>query len=325
MIDIKEFESIIQSAENILITAHTYPDADAICSSQLMKIIIKKQFDKDCDICVAGKIGRLLRPFCQEINTIKHTSKTYDLVICLDASDLTRIGDLKISFEKAKQTINIDHHYTNSKFATLNIVDTDASSTAEILYSICNEYYKSIMDLEIAKFAYAGIMTDTNGLMTNNINAPTYKIIADIVSTGLNVDIIKNYFFKSYSKAKLQILGRALNSLSFYNNNIAVISVRKTDFIECCASFDDTLGVVDYALNCYQIDIAIAIIEQNTNEFYISLRSKKSNVANIANKFGGGGHTNASAFQYSGKIEEIFEELINSCNDTNLTKIKLKY
>ena len=130
-------------------------------------------------------------------------------------------------------------------------------------------------------------------------------------------------FEQNNSKAKLQLLGRALGSITFHNGNkLALIYVRHKDFVECKASFDDTLGMVDYALNCYLIDIAIAIIEQYPNEFYISLRSKKSNVGNVAKNFGGGGHANVSAFQYKGNIEDILENLILTCKDTSITNPK---
>lgn len=312
-VDIELFERMINNAQNILVTAHSFPDADAVCSAQIMKAILKKQFGKDCEIVMDGEIGRLLKPFCKDVEDVANLKDCYDLIICLDCASVERTGKIVEVFEKCKQTINIDHHATNEKFAKLNYVDEESSSTCEMLYSLCLERYCSIINPQMARLAYAGIITDTNGLMANNIQSKTYQVIADIVSQGLNVDIIKNYFFKSYSKAKLQLFGKALNSINFYaNNKIAVISISKADMDECEANFDDSLGMVDYALNCYLVDIAVAIIEQESGKFYISLRSKHTNVADIAQVFGGGGHSNVAAFQYEGNLSDVFDKLINA-------------
>ena len=311
--EISLFEKFINDSQSILVTAHSFPDADAICSAQIMKSILKKRFGKDCDVAMDGEIGRLLKPFCKDILEIKDIKSGYDLVICLDSASVDRVGKVGELIGASKRTVNIDHHATNERFAMLNYVDETASSTCEIIYSMCLEHYPDIINPQMARFAYAGIITDTNGLMANNIQSKTYQVVADIVNQGLNVDIIKNYFFKSYSKAKLQLFGKALNSINFYaNNKIAVISISKEDMDECEANFDDTLGMVDYALNCYLVDIAVAIIEQESGKFYISLRSKHTNVADIAQSFGGGGHSNVAAFQYAGKLSDVFDNLINS-------------
>lgn len=311
---IEEFEKAIKEANSILVTGHTFPDADAVCSAQVMKMLLKKQFGKDCDVCFSGKIGRLLKPFCKDIIVESEILERYDLVIGVDCSESKRFGDLENQFKLAKRTINIDHHDTNTNYADINIINSDASSTCEIIYSLCLERFKEAITPQLAKYAYAGIITDTNGLMSDNINASTYTVISDILSKGTNVDIIKNYFFKSFSKAKLQLLGKALNSMQFYDNSkIAVVTIEQKDFEKCNASFDDTLGIVDYALNCYLIDIAIAVIEQSANNYYVSLRSKKTNVADIAMQFGGGGHTNISAFQYEGNKADFFNELMDYC------------
>lgn len=313
-----EFEKCVSNASEILITSHIYPDADAVCSAQLLKMMIKKTLNKDCDICIATEIGKLLKPFNKDIININSLTKTYDLVICVDCTDTSRIEGLIDRFNQAKTTINIDHHITNSNFATINIVDPTASSTCEIIYNICLENYADIINPQMARYAYAGIITDTNALMNNNIQPKTYSTIANITNHGLNVDIIKNYFFKTYTKAKIQLFAKALSSINFYDNNkIALISISSQDIIDCEASLDDTLGMVDYALNCYLVDIAIAIIEKEPHNFHVSLHSKKTNVATIANTFGGGGHENISAFQTTGELNEIIDKLIEEFSKIN--------
>ena len=314
------FENIVNNANHILISAHILPDADAICAVQLMRHLLDRQFGRDCDICIADNVGKLLVPFAKNLTPFENLTKKYDLVIACDSADISRLGKIKPIFVNSKKTINIDHHESNPNYADLNIVDKKASSTCELIYNICLKHYPDIIDLQIANLTYAGIITDTNGLMANNLQARTFLTIADIMNRGLNIDIIKNYFFKSFSKAKLQLLGKALNSITFYNSNrTAVIIISKQDFINSNASFNDTLGIIDYALNCYLTDIAIAVIESEHNKFYVSLRSKKTDVSTIAKEFGGGGNPTMAAFQYNGEQSDFMPKLIDICGKTTLT------
>ena len=55
----------------------------------------------------------------------------HDLCACLDCGDLDRIGARKELFDKIGNSVNIDHHMTNTGFADANLVDGNASAAAE--------------------------------------------------------------------------------------------------------------------------------------------------------------------------------------------------
>ena len=136
-----QLNDIIKSSKNILLISHINPDGDTLGSICAMSEIIKNNFKKECDLLCVSKVPKTYE-FLPNISKIKtlddfDKSREYDLVITLDVAAIDRMGDAKILFDKAKFTVNIDHHKTNKGFANFNIIDPDASSCGEVLCDVC--------------------------------------------------------------------------------------------------------------------------------------------------------------------------------------------
>ena len=309
----QKIDTLLESAKSIVIMAHTAPDADAICSCIALQALIKKYFNKRrVDIAIDGKPSESLKPLIKKTK-LSPTWFKYDLAICLDCPTFKRLGKYEKLFKSAKNKINIDHHDTNLEFGDVNKVDADASSTCEIIYKMYKSHEIEI-PARIEKLLYSGIVTDTACFTANNISQSTHKIVAEIVKSGINVDEIKNYFFKNNSKNKTSLIVKALHSLKYYHNDeIVVMKITLADLKKTETSFEDTVGIVDNAVNISGVDIAIAIIEKKAKHYYISLRSKNSDVSEVAKIMGGGGHTNMAAFQYVGELRGMQMKLIKEC------------
>lgn len=315
----------ITKSTTIAIITHINADADAFSSIVALKRLIKKQYDTDfqhihIDLFTDTKeIPELYSPLIKNVPLNSPRFKRYDLAIALDSPTMDRLGRYKRIFRRAKDTLLFDHHETCDKFARNNIV-FKTSSTCEMLYSIFILKRNWKASPELIRLLYAGIITDTNNL-TQNVNVGTHKVLADMMQRDalepLNLDIIRNYFFKSSSKEKMSLLQRALESLMFYENDrIAMMKIVKQDLYETDCKQEDTLGIVDYAISMKGVDIGVIFIKQEDNSYYVSLRSKNDiNVGEIAQSLGGGGHLNIAAFQSKESLTEIKSNLISRCRE----------
>ena len=315
----QKLDTAIENAKSIVIMAHSHPDADALCSCIALQHFIKKLFNKKrVDIAIEGKPSEALKPLIKKVK-LTPTWFRYDVAICLDCPTSKRLGKYEKIFKLSKTKINIDHHDTNCAFGDINKVDVEAASTCEIIYKLYKTHDVEI-PARINKLIYSGIVTDTACFAANNISQNTHKIVAEIVKSGINVDEIKNYFFKNNSKNKTNLLEKALRSLKYYHNDeIVLMKITQNDIKKAGATFEDTVGLVDNALNISCVDIAIAIIEKKAKNYYISLRSKNSDVAEVAKVMGGGGHTNMAAFQYTGELRSMQLKLIRECEKVCMT------
>ncbi len=318
----------LKSAKKIAILVHQNADTDALGSAIALRRIITDNFDqKTCiDIFTETeeedfneKDENLIKN--EHINT--RTQKKYDLAVILDISTRSRLGKYDEIFRKASDSLNIDHHITNNNFAKNNIVLTSCSSTCEILYLLLIKSQKLKCSPQTLAVLYSGIITDTNNL-TQNLGPRTFNVIEEINKIAkqneIDIDKIRNHYFKNNTKESNQLLARALTSLTYSDDGkIAMMKITKQDFKETGASQNDTLGIVDFAINTKGVEVGVIFIKNEDNTYYVSLRSKNENinVGEIAKQMGGGGHSKVAAFQTKkdDNLTDIKAKLTSLCNE----------
>ena len=316
----KCIDDIINS-KNIAIFCHTTPDADTLASAVALKKIIKQNIDietnpKQIDIFVdADEICDTNAAIIKGVSINQQSAEKYDLAISVDAADLTRLGRWQELFESTLNTINIDHHATNTYFAKNNLV-LKTSSTCEAIYMLAKIKNLAMSD-DVLNLLYSGIITDTNNLTQGVITVNTHKVIAEMMLRHINIDALKEHFFQNNPKSKAYLLQKALNSLRFSaSDRIAFMKLTKQDLQDADATFDDSVGIVNHGIEIKGVDIAILAIKQEDNSYYVSLRGKNGiDVGHIAVQFGGGGHEGMAAFQYKGLLTELNPLLTKACKE----------
>lgn len=304
----------IEKAKRIAIFSHISPDADALCSCFALKNLIRNNFDaKIVDVFNDGPIGELYSQILRDEVINPKKQDVYDLAFVLDCPKLDRIGKCKDIALTAKKIINIDHHETNEKFGTINIVSTSNSSTCEILYVLAKGNRFDI-DNVVAKQLYQGIITDTNCFRSFATTKLTHKVVSELLAYKFDSRAIKEYYFGSNSVAKEKLLTKALTSLKFYKGDkFTTMKIPFDAFEKLGANFEDTLGIVDNGLSIKGTEASAILIETSPDNIYVSLRSKGNiNVGDIAKNFGGGGSNVLAAFQAKGDIKEIEKDLYDA-------------
>lgn len=309
----------IASSNNIAIFTHVEPDADALASAVALKKLIKANIpnsDKIVDLFFDyDQIGETNSAIIKGVAHNLIRCNNYDLAIALDCASLSRLGKWEQLFSSCKTKVNFDHHITNDQYADNNLI-LKTSSTCEGLYWVAKSKNYLIPD-DVCNLIYSGIITDTNNLTQGAITTRTHKIISEMMERNINLDALNEHFFKNNTKSKAFLLKTALQSLKFYSNDqIAVMKLTKQNFDSLDATKDDSLGIVNHGIEIKGVDIAILIIKESDNSFFVSLRGKNNvSVANVAKAMGGGGHDQMAAFTYTGSYGEMFEKLIKCCNE----------
>ena len=307
------FSTTIENANRIAVFSHINPDADALCSSIALKNMLTKTFpDKEVDVFTSGEIGELYSHIVNN-EPINISRGNYDLAFVLDCPNLQRCGDWESLASQIPNIINIDHHETNCKFGTFNIVSNTVSSTCELIYRIAKAQKFNIDDTD-ASLLYQGIITDTNNFMSQSITPFTHKAVSDLLGYNFDVDEVKDHYFNNNSKAKDRLLIRALLSLRFYNNGtFTTMKIDNESFKQLGATFDDTLGIIDNGMNISQSKVSAILIEKEPNYIHCSLRSLGDvNVGEIAQLFNGGGSKTVAAFQINGDMKEVEQHLVTA-------------
>jgi phosphoesterase RecJ-like protein len=237
------------------------------------------------------------------------------VAVILDCSNLDRVGDAVNMIEKIPMIINIDHHSTNSLFGHLQLVDTWACATAEIVYGLIKKM-DLIINKSIATSIYTGILTDTGSFRFSNTNENAFSICKEMMEYGVDPSYVSQHVYGPYSLGRLKLLNRALDSIEISENGkLSIMALTQEMFKKTRSQPEDTDGFINYARNIKDIKIAALIQEQKGNDtkspggknpYHVSLRSDGAvDVAAIAAEFGGGGHRSAAGFCMESSLEEI--------------------
>ena len=287
-------QKILEEVKNnslIAISGHVRPDGDCIGACMGMYLYLKKALPEagiDVYLESPAPVFSCIKGI-DEIKTDCSGDIVYDVCIALD-TESSRLGGAEKYFKTAKKTINIDHHISNaSGSGQINYCRPDASSASELVYELLDE---SLIDADIAKAIYMGIVHDTGVFQYSNTTPHTMEIGAKLLSYGFDHSrlIDETFFEKTYRQ--IQVMGRALlESIVFMDGRCIVsgIDAKTMDFYGVTSK--DLEGIVSQLRSVKGVECAIFMYETGTLEYKVSLRSKGAvNVAEVAGFFGGGGH-----------------------------------
>lgn len=311
--DFLNTEEIIKDSKKILIISHINPDGDALGSTFGLYSAIYERFKKKCDICILSHIpsSYAFLPYFKEGKTSYDKSLVYDLVITVDVASLDRLKEARILFDRAKITINIDHHKTNNGFAKFNYIVPNASSTGEILFNMFKNSGWSI-DKDTAECLYTAILTDTGGFRYDNTTKEVFYIAAELAAAGVNPNKIYTYCYELKSKDYVMFQNYCIGKAVFLDDNKIVYTViYRKDFEKYNAKDDYTEGIAEQLRAIKSVDIAFVVKELESKICKISIRSKEYDAARICSAFGGGGHSRAAGCTIKSNVNMSVKKILD--------------
>ena len=306
-------DDIIKSSKKILLLSHMNPDGDTLGSMCAMYGMIYKRFKKKADMSIVSNVPYNYR-FLPYINLAqRHFDKSlvYDLVISLDVASIERTLDAQIFFDKAQISVNIDHHKTNPKFGDYQIIEPCASSCGEVLY----KYFKAHgweIDKDSAVCLYTAIMTDTGNFRFDNTSSDVLRIAADLVDAGVNPTEIYKKCYETKTKNFVMFQNYCVNKSEFLEDNkIAYTTIYKKDLEKFSAGEDYTDGIAETLRAIETTEVSFVAKEVDVKLTKISMRSKTVDVAQICEKFGGGGHTFAAGCTIKASVSSAVKKILS--------------
>ncbi|ALD66105.1 DHH family phosphoesterase [Spiroplasma cantharicola] len=313
----KKLIELINSNKKIILLRHIYPDFDAIGSQMSLYQFINDNF-KNKNIKLGGDLPK-------EYHCIGKTQKLKQedfkdaLVIITDTAIKERIDIQDLNWlALASDVFKIDHHVNIDQYGTMEIVDSSYPATCELLTELYNNS-KLVFSKLTAYYLFHGLITDTDRFMYRNVTARTFEMASILIKKGFAInDVYKNIYGLSQDEVRLK--GYILSNYKISKEKIAYIILTK----EVMQGFniDDNNKISLWVNILGEIKDATAWVffTQGKDFIRVEFRSNKCNVRDIAVKFGGGGHINASG----AKLESIDQCLeVIKYFDKNFKKLKL--
>ena len=309
--------SILQESDKTVILPHVSADGDAIGSSLALAMLLRKLgkkpkvlLEEDIPYIYGFLPGREMA----EVFTSRHD--LFDTAVALDTGDLGRLGLRRSVFENAAETVNIDHHNTNTEFGFHNYINSGSSAVGEIVYQMI-KMMGLVPDLDIATCIYVAIATDTGGFRFSNTSPLTHQIVSDLINTGVKVAEVSQRIFDSNSYEKVKLTGAAISRLELLENGKIAIMGLDYDLIKGTgAKEEDCDGIINVARNIRGVEVAAMLRQWNNGDIKVNLRSTSYvDVSAIAGLYKGGGHKRAAGYITGGSLEDAKNRLLKDIRE----------
>lgn len=299
---------LLADAKRIICICHRNPDGDAIGSLLGVGLLLEQAFPNipvqfHCKDPVPESF--LFLPSVHRVQGLPVLQEG-DRVVFVDSAEpkLTEMHESHPQlFDKSIPGVNIDHHPTNSLFATINIVKPDACSACEIILQLAHALDWPVSP-DVATCLLTGMYTDTGGLRHSNTTAAVYRSVAQLLRYGARRQEIITAVFRTAKLSTLKLWGRVLERVSITNEGGAVSAVTEGDFRATGAHHSELTNAVDYVNAIPGMKFSL-ILSERDGKVKGSLRTLRDDVdvSAMANKLNGGGHRKAAGFALPGKLQ----------------------
>jgi phosphoesterase RecJ-like protein len=289
----------IRERNRFVVTSHNRPDGDAVGSALALAQVLHCM-GKAADVIMGDPVPVIYQPLPHAESIIHATEVNghYDAAVILECDSLTRT---RLRGLEGQFLINVDHHASSKPFAHVNWIDAGACAVAEMVFRLAQAADVKITP-EIATCLYAAVLTDTGAFCYAPTNAHTFELAKVLVQHGADPARIAQGIYFSSPTSKMRLLGAALSGLH-REGAMTWMAITREDMDRCGALDEDCEGLVNYALGIAGVEVAAFFRETGPERVRVSIRSKGAvNVAEIAEKFGGGGHECASGFSIAGPL-----------------------
>jgi phosphoesterase RecJ-like protein len=291
--------ALIERAQRIALLAHERPDGDCL-GAVLGFAQILRQLGKTCVPACADPAPRSFT-FLPGVETLQTTlgDEQFDLVIALDAGELTRYGALyeqHRAFLDQASIINIDHHISSSGCGQVNIIEPGAASTTELLL-LFQQQAGLPLTKDAALCLLTGLITDTGSFQYPNTTARTMMVGAALIEAGADAETIVKPIFRTHPLAQERFRAAAINNAQISTDGRIIWSYANSEIMTATGATSDMDTNASGMLRDIEGVCVAAFFTNygNPAQTRVSLRSSVPyDVAAICMRLGGGGHARAA-------------------------------
>lgn len=315
----RELSRIITSKQHFLISCHINPDGDGIGSLLALGTSLAA-LGKDVQlVCTDGvpMVYGFLDGSAAIVRNFDFGQRP-EVLVLVDCAEKERVALPAGIWDMAGLIIvNIDHHVTNAGFGDLNIIDSNAAATGEIIFHLLKELHLPF-NQSIALALYTAIATDTGFFRFANTSGVTLEVCSYLINAfQIEPAKIAEQVHEQKSYNSIRLLGEVLNTIKLaMDGKVAWAILDQRMLAKFPVEYEETENYVNYARSIEGVEIGILFKELKPNEIKLSWRSTSAvDVSKLAAYFGGGGHARAAGCNITGTLHEVVNMVLRFVAD----------
>lgn len=297
---------LLRQHDNILILTHMNPDGDTLgCGFGLCRGL--QQLGKNARVVNSDAILPKFSYMCEDMDV---TFFKEEFIVAVDIATPKLLGK-SLSIYAEQVDLCIDHHGSNTDYATCTLLDDTAGAACEIIYEILCELGVKI-DKKIADCLYTGVSTDTGCFKYANATSRTYHIGANLIDFGANSAEINRIMFDTKTKTYARLERMALDTLHLYcDERCAIMKITDKMYKESGSNETETDALASIPRMIENVVVGITIKEKEDGTCKASVRSRDGfNASELCSSLGGGGHVQAAACSFNVGMEKAEKMLL---------------
>lgn len=299
----------LMTMNDVLILVHRNPDGDCLGTAFALKRAFENLGRRVC-VAASGTIDSNLRGITDGAEELKPAFLP-SAIVTVDVAAQHMLG-AELSCYADMVDYNIDHHFTNTEYASNNIVVGSASSAGEVLFDLFRACDVEIDDV-MAEKLYAAVAFDTGCFRYSNTTAHTHAVAAELMKHDFDASGVVRRMFDIVPLRQLKIERAALDAIHLYRDGaIVLLPITRAMLEENGALDEDVSGMVSLVRRIEGAVVCATLKETREGDVKVSLRSADDvfDVSAVAAVFGGGGHVKASGCLIKASIKEAEERLL---------------
>ena len=322
-----KFSEFLQGKNRLCIIQAENPDGDSLGSAIALDYILQ---DTENTLYCPVDVPKYLRYFAdwsRVTNEFDYKADGYIIVDTAASILLSKLLDdpaIKNSLYR-KPVFVIDHHETadDLDFPHESIIEP-LPACCQLIFQIATEQKMSI-PLTAAESIYAGISSDTLGLVSASVDAKTMRVMADLIDLGVNpaeLDERRREFMKK-SPRILDYKADLIKRIDYsFDGQLATVHIPFEDIQQYSDEYNPNVLILEEMRLIEGVVVAIAVKTYPDGKVTGKIRTSKPIAEQIAGYFGGGGHPFAAGFRtYDVSYEDVVADVVKIMPEL-LTQVK---
>jgi bifunctional oligoribonuclease and PAP phosphatase NrnA len=313
---------VLEGADQVFLACHVRPDADALGSMLAVATALSSRPGRPGGVVASFgddpfAVPDILR-FLPGIPLLTPPSRYPDrpaVMMTFDAASADRLGLLAGPAAAAAELIVLDHHASNTRFGTINLVDPAAAATA-VLGAALVDRLGLPLTAEVALGLYAGLVTDTGSFKFSSTTPAVHELAARLIATGIDPGVVSRHLYDTAPFGYLSMLAASLRRAVLDPTAAGGLGLVWTTVIRADREqagdlpLDAAESVIDVIRRTAEAEVAVVLKEDDDGVWQASVRSKSLvDVAAACAALGGGGHVRAAGFSALGGPDAAISDL----------------
>jgi bifunctional oligoribonuclease and PAP phosphatase NrnA len=291
----------IAGADQIALACHVNPDGDALGSMLGLLHVLRAA---NANVVASFPPPFVVAPHYRELPGLEllihpdEFPREPDVMVTFDCGSLGRLGELEPAAKAANELIVLDHHVSNTRYGSINIIDPGAAASGVLVRRLVFELGLPLTN-DAAVALYAALVCDTGRFQYDTTTPSVFELARELVTFDIPVSRLSRQLFEEHRFAYLKLLGDALANAELDAERRFVWTAVTQEMLQRHGvTLEEVEGLIDILRRTTEAEVTCVLKEEADGSVRVSLRSLGDvDVRAIAADNGGGGHRFAAGFE----------------------------